>query len=684
MPQTDPLRDAVAVNRLPTANPPHRAHERRVSGFLADRGGNIAILFAFMSTVLFLFVGGALDYTRWNSVRADMLESMDAASLAVAKLASTDDSLTDDQLKEYGEKFFKENFKQVSELNPEWSIEFDLSNKAFVSACVDGDLDTHLLGVAGIDTLDVDRCVEITKKGSGRIELGLVLDVTGSMGSGSKMQDLRDAVTALLDILFEGEDQSDNLKIGVIPFNQHINPGGAASWEASWGDLDADAVYHGARFFHVDEDLDVDMTTKVNHYRLFDSDPDSSWAGCVEARPYPLDELDTIPGESVTASYLMDEMSTPSVAEEPDALVRDAFADAPSINADLTLSQIASTANSRWVPQFLADAADCDNSSDCVYNNNGWVDGIHWYGYWFDDPDDDGKSESQYVNRNYIDDYRYTRYNSGAPFEDYVHVVDYFRDVLSGSASDPDFNDWLNFYRATSYGSDEYVLRAGYPGVWDPVNEVYEGKYDLTKGSGPGPNYRCPPAILALTDTRADVETKMDELFPEGTTNIPNGVIWGWRVVSPDAPFAEAVGEGETGPGGSQFEDWQKAVVIMTDGENVFNDRSTHWASTPSTHGYEIEERMGDNVDDADSGTPNMESDADNKVLRICRRMKQEDILVYTIVFDVNSGSDVENVFKSCATKPFAPYFFNAPDGEDLEDAFKDIAADLVDLHISK
>ena len=40
------------------------------------------------------------------------------------------------------------------------------------------------------------------------------------------------------------------------------------------------------------EDGEVDLDTKVNHFTLFNSTPGTSWEGCVEARPYPLDELD--------------------------------------------------------------------------------------------------------------------------------------------------------------------------------------------------------------------------------------------------------------------------------------------------------------------------------------------------------------------------------------------------------
>ncbi len=679
----------------------NRRLKKRCANFSRDRDGNIAILFIFMSTVLFLFVGGAVDYTRWNAVRADMIESMDAASLAVAQLSDADATLTPAQLEAYGDAFFRENFDYEDQLQTGWTIDFNLDNQAVIATCITGQIDTFLLGVAGIYELDIDKCVEITPQGAGRIELALVLDVTGSMSWNDsngvkKITSLRNAVTALLDVLFEGNPDSSNVRVGVVPFNQHVNAGGASSWEDGWGDTNGVAHYNGYRFFHVDENGVVDATRKVNHYDLFASDPDHTWDGCVEARPYPLDELDTEPGLASTTAFINAEMQTPSSSDEPDALVRSAFSSMPSINPELTTTALASADNSRFVPVFLADEPDCNNSDDCDngdYSESGTVNGVAWSGFWFDDPDDDDiltfVKESNYYNRNYSSDHRFTNYNQGTPFEKYVPIVDHFREVNQGNITDVPFSDWMDkqgIKPLTGYGRQEYIMRTGYVGWWDPITQTYDYRYDLPKdSSSDGPNYQeCPEPILPLTNIRADIDGAgtgiMERLVAEGATNIPAGAVWGWRVVSPDAPFTEAIGPGEAGPDGTVFEDWQKAVVLMTDGENYFGGRNTHWGSSISAFGYEIEERMGAGVDQSSE----MENEADNKLLRICRRMKQDDILVYSIVFDVSAGSTIENIFRSCASEPNAPYFFNAPDGDQLEEAFGDIADDLVKLHISK
>ena len=669
--------------------------------FARDRRGNIAILFALMSAVLFLFAGGAVDYARWNAVRADMVESMDAASLAVAQLAKSDTTKTDAQLKTYGENFFKENFSYEDEINS-FALNFDLSDSTVVSTCVTGSIDTYLLGVAGIDELDIDNCVEITKYGTGKIELALVLDVTGSMnhniGGKKKINSLKSAVKDMLDVMYGSDATSDNVKIGVVPFNDFVNPGAAISWSSDWEDSDAKAYYHGAHFFHVDEFGDIDMTKKVNHFDLYNSMPGISWLGCVESRPYPLDELDVPTDGSITATEISDALAMPSEyatgTTTYDFRNYEAFDEAPS--ELLSTSILTDTDNLLFVPAFAPDDPDCDDSDECDYGSSGTTSGINWYGYWFDDPDDDNLhprgsiSEYKYDNENFIDDKSFTDYNAGTPFEKYAKIVEYFRDVIdpSGAKDDAAFQSFLEEYGVVTtsdhgYTRQEYILRSAYVGWWDPTTSTYDYRYDLSPADkfDYGPNRHCSDTILPLTNVRADIESHVNALTTDGNTNSAVGAMWGWRILSSEPPFTEGIAE--TDP---EFNEWNKAVVLMTDGANSIEGTSafdqygqTHWGSGYATSSFAIESRMGSGMTDPDD----MQDDLDNKLLRICHRMKEEGYLVYTIMFGLSSSS-TEETFRACATEPNAPYFYDADDGADLEDAFGDIAVDLVDLHISK
>ncbi len=674
-----------------------------IKSFAGNRDGNILFLFAFMATALFLFAGGAVDYTRWNAVRADMIESMDAASLALAQLNATDPDLTDAELKEYGRKFFEANFNYEHTLEPGWTIDFGLDNNAVIITCITGKIETYLLGVAGIQDLDIGKCVEITKKGSGRVELALVLDVTGSMGdpaSGDdedKIERLKDAVETMLDVMYGDDATSENLKIGVVPFNANINAGGSTGWNSAWADTGANAYYHGRRFFHVDAAGNVDMNTKVNHFTLYNSTPGMSWQGCVEARPYPLDELDVPPGGSFSSSDLTAYTDNPSEfsgsSNPQETKIYDAFDDAPDYTLDV--SALTDSDNFNWVPVFLPDEVDCNNGEDCESDSSysgqsGTTSyGTPWYGYYFDDPDDDDGhpsgeiQETSYNNYYFVNDNNYT-HAGNAQFDKYAKTVHYFREVLKGNITDSAFVDFLTERSVTTSPLDstnhgaarqEWLLRMSYVGWWDTPTSTYKGKYDTPNSSYLNAEMDCPPPILPLTNVRQTVEDHVDALYPNGNTDIAHGAAWGWRVLSKEAPFTEGIG-----PGDPDYEKWQKAVVIMTDGEQVVgSDNKTHWGSTQGQYGFAIEERMGDGIDTSSK----MRNELDDKLLRICHRMKAEGYLVYTIMFGLDSTSTA-NVFKACATRPIAPYFHDAADGDDLEEAFGEIAADLVNLHISK
>lgn len=687
---------------------------RPLRRFYRNEDGNIAILFLFMSTILFFFVGGAVDYSRRNAIRADMIESMDAAGLAMARLAQKNPDISDTDLEAYGVNFFSENFNFEDQIEkiagddgtlPSSIIDFDLSNRALVGACVTGRLRTFLLGVVGIPYFNIDNCVEITKRGSGRVELALVLDVTGSMNRDlddnntsvdeeRKIHFLRQAVTTMLDVMYDGEPTSENVKMGVVPFNAFVNPGGATSWQSSWGDLNAQAHYHGARFFHVDEAGNIDMTRTVNHYDLFDSVPGVSWAGCVEARPYPLDELDVPPTGSISTSVISDSTVVPSQYASATTATgirnRQAFEQAPDFA--LSTAQLTDSDNFRWVPMFYGDEPDCNDTDDCEngdYDESGTTThGTDWFGYFFDDPDGDDLHpsgdirEDHYNNRNFISDHRYTNFNQNPAFDNYAKHVPYFRDVVFGDVPDADFLAFLGSIGVdldrpdNARGRQEYIFRQAYVGWWDPGTGTYDYKYDLSPSTSAtrGPNRNCPGEILPLTEVRQTVEDHVNALVPRGYTNSAHGAVWGWRLLSANPPFTEAVG-----PADADFNDWQKAVVIMTDGNNTIEDRSTHWNSGLGTNGYAIESRMGQGM----TSRSNMRNEIDNKLLRVCHRMKEEGYLVYTIMFGLDSAA-TEGVFRACATEPNPPYFHDAATGDDLNDAFGDIAADLVDLHISQ
>jgi hypothetical protein len=112
-------------------------------------------------------------------------------------------------------------------------------------------------------------------------------------------------------------------------------------------------------------------------------------------------------------------------------------------------------------------------------------------------------------------------------------------------------------------------------------------KYDGATASGAtGPNAGCPAqAILPLDASKANVLDAVDAMQASGNTNIGEGLMWGWRTLSPGAPFTE----------GRDYEIGANAkyVILMTDGENFLGATPNHNKSAYAAYGYAAKGRLG-------------------------------------------------------------------------------------------
>lgn len=228
---------------------------------------------------------------------------------------------------------------------------------------------------------------------------------------------------------------------------------------------------------------------------------------------------------------------------------------------------------------------------------------------------------------------------------------------------EPDFYSYSN-----RYASDD-----GYSGSYYDYDarQRYTGKYaNLTiSGTSDGPDYNCrTPAVTALTNSRAAIASAVDAMVASGNTVIPAGLAWGWRLISPTAPFTE----------GASYEDEDtiKAMMLLTDGENmVSGGMGNHNRSQYSAYGFAQSGHLG-----ATNGSE-AEEVLNAKTATLCSNIKAEGILLYTITFQVPSTS-IQDLMRDCASDP--EMYYDSPSNEDLDAIFQDIAKGLADLRISK
>ncbi|MGK0265964.1 MAG: Flp pilus assembly protein TadG [Maricaulis sp.] len=530
---------------------------RKIANFATNRRGNVAVIFSLALAPVTLLAGGSVDLSTAMNARSRLAQALDAAALAVGVNSSIDD---EDAL-EIATSFINANYPE-RELGDITDISVTL-DPVTDSVTVRGaaQVRTTMLGLAGINTITV-HWESVAQRARQRIELAMVLDNTGSM-RGSKISGLRDAAHLLSEILFDGADDPDDVKIGLVPFAATVNvgtgferdwwldPDATSPIHAQWagGDFESETCTssggggrgrgrgrHG-RDDDDDDDDDATCTTETihpNHWDLFDELQYTNWGGCVEARSLPMDIDDTPPSTS-----------------RPETL---------------------------FIPYFAPDEPDISN-----YSN------------------------------------------------------DYLDDDTSG-------------------------------GVVERMQ--YLPKYDDARPDRGGPNYACTVTpITPLTATRSRVDSAISDMEASGNTNIANGVGWGVRVLSPQMPFTE----------GTDYDDRDvlKAMVILTDGQNVLNGQNTEFMSRYEGYGYINDNRLGIRT----SSSGRLSDALDDRTAAACAYAKSQGIRVYTITFQVSSSS-TRDMMETCASSP--SMYFDSPSSSALRDTFEMIAGDLANLRLAR
>lgn len=182
------------------------------------------------------------------------------------------------------------------------------------------------------------------------------------------------------------------------------------------------------------------------------------------------------------------------------------------------------------------------------------------------------------------------------------------------------------------------------------------------EGEPPGTSWPTPAAcvshgITPLIGTKADVQAAVDELVsPTGSTNIPQGLGWAWRVLVPQAPFTDAV----LNPQGNRTQ----AIILLTDGEN---------------YGYKGDGYKGT----FGWGSGGAGAAMDARLLKVAEAIKAQGVLIYAIQF-AQESSDLADLLKEVASGPDAPFYHLAPGKEELRQVFREVANDLSQLRISR
>ena len=149
---------------------------------------------------------------------------------------------------------------------------------------------------------------------------------------------------------------------------------------------------------------------------------------------------------------------------------------------------------------------------------------------------------------------------------------------------------------------------------------------------------------------------EIDGMKAGGWTYIPAGLVWGWRVLSKNAPYTQGVDYTT-----ANTKNIKKVIVLMTDGANTCKRFD---GKVKKGRGY------------MQCGTSSTE--ADKTMLRLCKNIKDRNIGIVTVAFDVRS-SRIKKLLAECAN--LGSY---EPSSGELEKVFGNIARKISRLYLSR
>ncbi|WP_395645994.1 pilus assembly protein TadG-related protein [Terricaulis sp.] len=215
---------------------------------------------------------------------------------------------------------------------------------------------------------------------------------------------------------------------------------------------------------------------------------------------------------------------------------------------------------------------------------------------------------------------------------------------------------------------------------------------DTTPPDTRGPNRGCPTPIVPLTTNDSSILTAISQMshWNGGGTNQAEGLAWGWRVLSPTAPFTQGRPYGD---------DVRKVIVLMSDGENTNVGSDPVFASDYSAYnhlglwrdfasGNLLDQLLGlilhgimpaqyrRNI----SNSSNYVTYVNGRESQLCTNIKNAGIEIYTVIFRETDNA-TEQLMRNCASGN--DHFYRADNAAELSAAFDAIGSGIGSLRLT-
>ncbi len=627
--------------------------------FLSERSGNVAMMWGLMGAVLIGLIGITVDFTRAQSLQNQMQNAADGAAL----VAERSSNLSMANRTAAARAFFDAEMGSSAT-----DVSFTVTQLTTGGHQVTANMPMPLSLARVIRGDDWDLHVESTAEANASppIEVALVLDNTGSMAAdmGSLRSASADLVADLLSL------DGDTVRVAVVPFVAQVNIGNDAT-QLAWMDTTGVAPMNGELL----EDRvigHVPRNTTASNVGYTGSNCEM-----LSNRPYFDNTGTAATNEGYPGAYRV-EWRRGSLLDSGYCF---AFTPTDGINY-FTLFDLISNEDwggcveARPEPFDINDAAPSIADPRTLFTPFFWLD----TGGTLNQANSSSTSSAAYRNSNqsYLDDtpgnLRSARASvvnasGGATAANMVTVT---MSSGRGGSSTAAEQRQARFFNVFKYRGGSASL-------------------DTSPADTRGPNRGCPTPIVPLTSNEATVQSAVSAMrdWQGGGTNQAEGLAWGWRVLSPTAPFTQGAAYGP---------DVRKVIVLMSDGENTNVGTDAVMTSDYSAYnhmGFWRDYASGDalttllfgilhgilppgiirrNIDSANEYV----SYVDNRQRALCTAIKNAGIEIYVVRF--RDGN--EDLMRDCASSD--GHFFNADNAAELSQAFDAIGTGIGSLRLTQ
>ncbi len=163
----------------------------------------------------------------------------------------------------------------------------------------------------------------------------------------------------------------------------------------------------------------------------------------------------------------------------------------------------------------------------------------------------------------------------------------------------------------------------------------------------------CPPQMMELSYNWSALQTAVTNMTPNGATNQPIGLVWGWQSLVGGGPL--------TYPAKDPNFLYNDVIILLSDGLNTYD----RWYGDGSTTSTDVDSRMV----------------YGSSFIGTCKNVKATGVTIYTV--QVNTGGDpTSTLLQNCATD--LTKFFLLTSSNQIVTTFNQIGTALANIHIAK